>query len=157
MATAERARLASIRKCMRRSGWQGMMLFLHQFTRELQSRADVFNAQVVFSLYFLEGHASGQAPHNDGDGCARAANDCLAVEDGWVNCNSVIHCSRRLRYTRRLGKKPNWRGTNSGNASGANGSLCGGQLTLSTDLAALATGPEGVSWLTGRFWGNSDL
>jgi len=37
-----------------------MMLFLvHQFTRELQSRADVFNAQVVFSLYFLGGHASG--------------------------------------------------------------------------------------------------
>jgi hypothetical protein len=79
-----------------------MMLFLiHQFTRELQSRADVLIAQVVLSLYFLEGHAAGQATHNDRNGCARAANDWLAVADGWVNGNSLIHRSFRVSYAHR--------------------------------------------------------
>ena len=51
------------------------------------------------SLYFLEGHAAGQAPYNNGNRCTRAANDWLAVADGWVNGNSLIHRSLRLRYT----------------------------------------------------------
>jgi hypothetical protein len=79
-----------------------MMLFLvHQFTRELQSRADVFIAQVVLSLYFFEGHSTGQAAYNDRNGRARAANDWLAVADGRINGNSVIHRSFRVLYARR--------------------------------------------------------
>jgi hypothetical protein len=81
-----------------------MMLFLiHQFTRELQSRADVLIAQVVTLAVLPRGscHAAGQATYSDRNRCARAADDWLAVADGWVNGNSLIHRSFTARYARR--------------------------------------------------------
>src|SRR5579863_4865926 len=76
----------------RSSSRQGMMLFLiHQFARELQGGADVLDGQLVFPLHFLEAHASGQTADDDGDRRTRTTNNRLAVTNGGINRNSVIH------------------------------------------------------------------
>jgi hypothetical protein len=82
-----------------------MMLFLlHQFTRELQSGADILDGQAVFPLHFLEAHASGQTADDDGDRRTRATNNWLAVTDSGVNRNSVIRHSPRVRDAHRIGQ-----------------------------------------------------
>ena len=68
-----------------------MLFLVHQFTREFQGRADVFDGQVVLPLHLLKAHPARQTAHDDGHWCSRAADHRLAVTDVRVYDDSIVH------------------------------------------------------------------
>jgi len=64
-------------------------LLLSQFTHKSERSPDVVCGEVVFTLYVLECHATGQAPHNHRYRHASAPNDGFAVTDGRIDDNAV--------------------------------------------------------------------
>ena len=68
-----------------------MLFLVHQFTREFQGRADVFDGQVVLPLHLLKAHPARQTAHNDGHWCSRAADHRFAVTDIGVYDDSIVH------------------------------------------------------------------
>ena len=80
------------------SGGQRVVLFLVQEVRpRIAERLDILDRQSVLALNVLEGHATGEAPHDEGHRRTGPPNHGLPVADLRVDDDTIFHRKKRTR------------------------------------------------------------